>query len=38
MNEYGDPAEGTISVKKYTSNTKFDEIALVTAEVPLPQQ
>ena len=37
MNQYGDPAEGTISVKKYKTNTEFDEIDLITAEVPLPQ-
>jgi ABC-type branched-subunit amino acid transport system substrate-binding protein len=38
FNEYGDLAEGTISVNEYTSNTEFSEIASVTSLVPLPQQ
>lgn len=36
FNEYGDPAEGTISINEYSSNTEFAEIGKVTAEVPLP--
>jgi len=36
FNEYGDLAQGTISINEYTSNTEFDEIGKVTAEVPLP--
>jgi branched-chain amino acid transport system substrate-binding protein len=36
FNEYGDPAEGTIQVNEYTSNTEFAELYKVTATVPLP--
>ncbi len=36
FNEYGDLAQGTISVNEYTSNTEFEEIGKVTADVPLP--
>jgi branched-chain amino acid transport system substrate-binding protein len=36
FNEYGDPAEGTIQVNEYTSNTEFGELYKVTATVPLP--
>lgn len=36
FNEYGDLAQGTISVNEYTSNTEFTEIGKVTADVPLP--
>ncbi len=36
FNEYGDLAQGTISVNEYTSNTEFAEIGKVTADVPLP--
>jgi ABC-type branched-subunit amino acid transport system substrate-binding protein len=36
FNEYGDLAEGTISINEYTSNTEFSEIGSVTAIVPLP--
>lgn len=36
FNEYGDPAEGTISINEYSSNTEFAEIGKVTATVPLP--
>jgi len=36
FNEFGDPAEGTISINEYASNTKFAEIGKVTAVVPLP--
>lgn len=36
FNEYGDPAEGTISINEYSSNTEFAEIGKVTAVVPLP--
>lgn len=36
FNEYGDLAQGTISINEYVSNTEFDELAKVTAEVPLP--
>ncbi len=36
FNEFGDPAEGTISINEYSSNTEFAEIGKVTAVVPLP--
>ena len=36
FNEFGDLAQGTISVNEYTSNTEFEEIGKVTADVPLP--
>ena len=36
FNEYGDLAQGTISINEYTSNTEFEEIGKVTADVPLP--
>ncbi len=36
FNEYGDLAQGTIAVNEYTSNTEFEEIGKVTADVPLP--
>lgn len=36
FNEYGDPAEGTISINEYSSNSEFAEIGKVTATVPLP--
>ena len=36
FNEYGDPAEGTISINEYSSNTEFAEVGKVTATVPLP--
>ena len=36
FNEYGDLAQGTISINEYTSNTEFAEIGKVTADVPLP--
>lgn len=36
FNEYGDLAEGTISINEYSSNTEFAEIGSVTAVVPLP--
>jgi len=36
FNEYGDLAQGTIQVNEYTSNTEFEEIGKVTADVPLP--
>lgn len=36
FNEYGDLAQGTISVNEYISNTEFEEIGKVTADVPLP--
>jgi len=36
FNEFGDPAEGTISINEYASNTEFAEIGKVTAVVPLP--
>ncbi|MBM3669103.1 MAG: amino acid ABC transporter substrate-binding protein [Actinobacteria bacterium] len=36
FNEFGDPAQGTISINEYASNTKFAEIGKVTAVVPLP--
>lgn len=36
FNQYGDPAEATISVNEYSSNTEFAETGKVTAEVPLP--
>ena len=36
FNEYGDPAEGTIQVNEYTSNTDFGELYKVTATVPTP--
>jgi branched-chain amino acid transport system substrate-binding protein len=36
FNQYGDPAQATISINEYTSNTEFAETGKVTAEVPLP--
>jgi len=36
FNEYGDLAQGTISINEYTSNTEFSEIGKITADVPLP--
>jgi branched-chain amino acid transport system substrate-binding protein len=36
FNEFGDPAQGTISINEYSSNTEFAEIGKVTAVVPLP--
>ena len=36
FNQYGDPAEATISINEYSSNTEFAETGKVTAEVPLP--
>lgn len=36
FNQYGDPAQATISINEYTSNTEFSETGKVTAEVPLP--
>jgi ABC-type branched-subunit amino acid transport system substrate-binding protein len=36
FNDYGDLAQGTISINEYTSNTEFAEIGKVTADVPLP--
>jgi branched-chain amino acid transport system substrate-binding protein len=36
FNQYGDPAQATISINEYTSNTEFTETGKVTAEVPLP--
>ncbi|MFM8515872.1 MAG: ABC transporter substrate-binding protein [Actinomycetota bacterium] len=36
FNEYGDPADGTISINEYSSNGEFAEIGKVTATVPLP--
>lgn len=36
FNEYGDLAQGTISINEYTSNTEFAEVAKITADVPLP--
>ena len=36
FNEYGDPKQGTIEVNEYTSNTEFDSLYKVTADVPLP--
>ena len=36
FNKYGDPAMATIAINKYTSNSTFEEISKVTAEVPLP--
>lgn len=36
FNEFGDLAQGTISVNEYVSNTEFEEIGKVTADVPLP--
>lgn len=36
FNEYGDLAQGTISINEYTSNTEFKELAKITADVPLP--
>jgi len=36
FNEYGDLAQGTISINEYTSNTEFAEIGKITADVPLP--
>lgn len=36
FNEFGDLAEGTISINEYDSNTSFNEIGSVTSIVPLP--
>jgi len=36
FNEYGDLAQGTIEINEYTSNTEFDSLGKVTADVPLP--
>lgn len=36
FNEYGDPAQATISVNEYVANNKFNETEKITAEVPLP--
>ena len=36
FNEYGDLAQGTISINEYSSNTEFAEVAKITADVPLP--
>lgn len=36
FNEYGDLAQGTIEINEYTSNTEFESLGKVTADVPLP--
>jgi ABC-type branched-subunit amino acid transport system substrate-binding protein len=36
FNEYGDPKAATIEIVEYTSNTDYEQIGLVTAEVPVP--
>ena len=36
FNEYGDLAQGTIEVNEYTSNTEFESLGKITADVPLP--
>ena len=36
FNEYGDPKAATISIVEFTSNTEFEEINQVTADVPSP--
>ena len=36
FNEYGDPKAATIAIVEYISNTEFEEIGQVTAEVPVP--
>jgi branched-chain amino acid transport system substrate-binding protein len=36
FNEYGDPKAATIAIVEYISNTEFEEIGQVTAEVPTP--
>lgn len=36
LNEFGDPKTGTIGIYEYISNTEFELLDSVTAEVPLP--
>ncbi|MCP4741618.1 MAG: amino acid ABC transporter substrate-binding protein, partial [Actinomycetales bacterium] len=36
FNEYGDLLQGTIEVNEYTSNTEFESLGKITADVPLP--
>lgn len=36
FNEYGDPKAATIEIVEFISNTDFEQIGLVTAEVPVP--
>lgn len=36
FNEYGDPKAATIAIVEFISNTEFEEIGQVTADVPTP--
>lgn len=36
FNEFGDPKAATIAIVEYISNTEFEEIGQVTADVPTP--